>query len=161
MGTEFETPERLALRGGLTVFKDDGNGQWGREDAWLEGRGTAWFDGDQNGWMGEGEVGWVNVPVTLFAPMTDPENGTQWDEWLQQTRTDENGDYRFNDLPPGVFLVLIEPWAFNEGEPLYGMVLAVGAQWDDDVDGDDNWIDSEIPAYVRVAVKQGSDESPF
>ena len=37
MGTEFETPERLALRGGLTVFKDDGNGQWGWEDAWLEG----------------------------------------------------------------------------------------------------------------------------
>jgi LPXTG-motif cell wall-anchored protein len=89
-----------------------------------------WFDNDRDGTQDPGEPGVPGVTVTLFTP-AGAVVGT--------TTTDANGNYRFDGLPPGDYIV-----EFSNLPPAYG---ATGANRGDD--GNDSDAD---PITLRTPI---------
>lgn len=78
--------------------------------------GTVWRDngspGADDGTQGAGESGIANVTVELRAP--HPLSGPA-EPLLATTTTDASGNYRFTDLEPGSYLVLVRATNFTTG----------------------------------------------
>ncbi|KAA5543790.1 DUF11 domain-containing protein [Roseiconus nitratireducens] len=96
-----------------------------------------------NGMLDAGEPGIEGVVVDLYAEpegggAIDPSNQTP----IQSTTSDADGNYRFDELAPGDYVVVIPQSEFAETEPLFGFVTSTGndpvPDPNDDVVGDDN-----------------------
>lgn len=83
--------------------------------------GTVWRDngspGSDDGVLGVGESGIANVTVELHTPhpLSGPATLV-----LATTTTDASGNYRFSDLDPGSYLVLLRATNFSSG-PVVGL----------------------------------------
>ncbi|HEY1012098.1 MAG TPA: SdrD B-like domain-containing protein, partial [Herpetosiphonaceae bacterium] len=64
-----------------------------------------WFDSDRDGVRDGGEDGISNVRVTLFSAGADGVFGTGDDATIGSTFTDQHGQYRFANLPSGIYRV--------------------------------------------------------
>ncbi len=99
---------------------------------------------------GEGVVG---VALTLFAD----DGGTPGsldgtDTQLATTTTGADGLYTFAGLAPGEYLVRVDAGNFGAGQPLENHTSLPGApDPDDNVDHDDNGVDSATPATTGIA----------
>jgi uncharacterized repeat protein (TIGR01451 family) len=89
------------------------------------------------------------------------------DEFLENDVTDSNGNYRFDDLLPGDYLVRIAATEFGTGEPLAGMASSTGNESggvapdpDNDVDNDDNGylLSPPLGVVTRAITLVGQDE---
>jgi protocatechuate 3,4-dioxygenase beta subunit len=121
MTVDFGFTPKVSL--GDTVFLDDGN------TSGVSNSGT--LDGD--------ETGIVDVVVQLFPAGADPLTATP----LAETVTDASGNYLFDNLAPGDYIVYIPESEFAGGEPLTGLASSNGngiyaPDPDDDVQNDDN-----------------------
>ncbi|MEM7553215.1 MAG: SdrD B-like domain-containing protein [Cyanobacteria bacterium P01_A01_bin.84] len=101
-GTEFGTPEQDETIGlarlNLCVGTPE-NGSIGD---------TVFDDRNGNGTQDEGEPGVPNVNLTLIAPGPDNTFGTA-DDTTTNTTTNGNGNYGFDELPPGQYRVTVTP----------------------------------------------------
>jgi SdrD B-like domain len=117
--------------------------------------GTVWRDngspGADDGTQGAGESGIANVTVELRNP--HPLSGPA-DPLLATTTTDATGNYRFTDLDPGSYLVLVRATNFTTG-PLVGLYSSGTAA---DLyntsslttDGTDDGLNAQYPARTGV-----------
>ena len=106
-----------------------------------------WLDGNNNGIFEpqSGEVGIDGVRLDLYLDANNDGQPTL-DEYQGTTFTATTGGfagrYRFSNLAPGNFIVVVDPSNFNGGGPLAGLVSSTGndpaPDPDNDVDGDDN-----------------------
>jgi uncharacterized repeat protein (TIGR01451 family) len=106
-----------------------------------------WFDTDDDGVFEpeNGEAGIDNVRLDLY--LDDNGDGEPTlDEAIATTSTATAsgfaGRYRFDDLAPGPYIVVVAPSSFAGGGALAGLVSSTGndpaPDPDDDVNGDDN-----------------------
>ena len=90
---------------------------------------TVFSDRDGNGVQDQGEPGVPNVTLTLTLPGPDGRLGTP-DDTTQTTTTNSNGNYGFNNLPPGPYRVTItQPFDFPQittGNPQVDVNLQSG-----------------------------------
>ncbi len=62
-----------------------------------------WFDADQDGVQDAGEPGFPNITVQLEVDL----NGDGTADYTTTTSTDNNGNYLFQDLPPGDYTISV------------------------------------------------------
>jgi hypothetical protein len=172
--------------GGATINGTGANVsfQWGTTEAALTGSGwvaigyavqsasyllggTVWRDngspGADDGTQGAGESGIANVTVELRAP--HPLSGPA-EPLLATTTTDASGNYRFTDLDPGTYLVLLRATNFSTG-PVVGLYSSGTAADLHNAsslatDGLDDGLNAQYPARTGVqseAVVLGSADS--
>lgn len=106
-----------------------------------------WLDSNNNGVFEpqNGEVGIDGVRLDLYRDINNDGLPTA-DEYLSATVTSTvsgfPGRYRFDNLAPGNYIVVVNPTNFLSGGALFGLVTSTGndpaPDPDDDVDGDDN-----------------------
>ncbi len=105
---------------------------------------TVWLDQDGNGVQDAGEPGIAGVEVLLL----DTDGNV-----IATTVTDANGEYVFENLPEGDFVVAIPESTQLAGEPLAGLGSTSGngaaPDPDDDADLDDNG--DPAPGYASVS----------
>lgn len=106
-----------------------------------------WEDLNNNGLVDPGEPGMPDIPVRLFAV-----DGVTL---LATTTTDANGNYRFDDLFPGQYIIEIEaPEGYSSstggppGDPNPPFEPAPSP--DNDVDNDDNGTATANPRIIRA-----------
>ncbi|MBD2607546.1 carboxypeptidase regulatory-like domain-containing protein [Scytonema hofmannii FACHB-248] len=76
---------------------------------------TVFNDRNGNGVQDQGEPGIPNVPLTLTLPGPDGRLDTPSDNTTQTTTTNSNGNYSFNNLPPGPYRVTVtQPFDFPQ-----------------------------------------------
>lgn|GEM_PF-2765195 len=73
---------------------------------------TIWSDADGDGIQDPGEAGLGGVTVNLFS---DPDGDGVYDTPAGTTTTDANGNYIFDDLPPGAYVVEVDPATLPAG----------------------------------------------
>jgi uncharacterized repeat protein (TIGR01451 family) len=110
-----------------------------------------WFETDNDGVFEpqNGETGVDGVRLNLYLDVNGDGQPTL-DEYLGSTQTATSngfaGRYRFDNLAPGTYIVVVAPQAFAGGGPLAGRTTSTGndpaPDPDDDVNGDDNGTDS-------------------
>lgn len=109
-----------------------------------------WLDTDNDGLFEpqNGETGIDGVGLNLY--LDDNGDGLPTlDEFLATTTTATSsgfaGLYRFNNLAPGTYIVVVDPQSFAGGGALSGLTSSTGndpaPDPDDDVNGDDNGTD--------------------
>ncbi len=90
-----------------------------------------------------------NVTIELFADRnnnnTFEPNGADAPR-VAVTVTDANGLYQFSNLLPGDYFVLVSASNFQTGQPLAGCLSSTGADTTDQVDNNDNGLDSATAA---------------
>ena len=106
-----------------------------------------WLDNNNNGVFEpqSGEVGIDGVRLDLYRDANN-DGLPSLDEYQSTTTTATvsgfSGRYRFNNLAPGNYIVVVHPNNFNGGGALSGLVTSTGndpaPDPDDDVNGDDN-----------------------
>jgi uncharacterized repeat protein (TIGR01451 family) len=74
-----------------------------------------WHDVDGDGVQGLDEPALSNVVVRLYAPGPDGVPGTADDVLLASDTTDADGLYRFDDLAPGTYVVVVDPATLPAG----------------------------------------------
>ena len=100
-----------------------------------------WSDADNDGQLDSGEQGISGVKLNLFS---DTDGNNQFtpgvDTFLATTTTGGTGNYQFDDLLPGAYVVQVDATNFNAGAVLEGLASSKGAAVDPDnnVDNDDN-----------------------
>ena len=101
------------------------------------------FDDDNNGIQDEGEAPIAGVELALLFGDGSPVLGPDGEPLT--TTTDANGNYSFDGLAEGEYIVEVLPVNFAAGGPLDGVTSANGNDVagaapdpDDDTDGDDN-----------------------
>lgn len=109
-----------------------------------------WRDTDDDGVFEpqDGELGIDGVRLNLFLD-TNGDGVPTIDEYLGTTNTSTSGGfagrYRFDNLAPGTYIVVVAPQSFSGGGALAGLVSSTGndpaPDPDDDVNGDDNGTD--------------------
>lgn len=137
---------------------------------------TVWLDEDGNGVIDAAgdddgnydplvpEAGINGVRMNLYFDLNG-DNAIQVNEFMGSTQTltlaGKSGRYRFVDLPPGDFVVEVDPSNFAVGEPLEGLVSSTGFSADpnDDVDNDDSG-DPVLSAVVSRSVTLADDTEP-
>ena len=111
-----------------------------------------WYDENSNGLYDAGtESGMGGVIVYLQDgsgnPVLHPVSGLP----ISAT-TGTDGIYQFTNLYPGEYRVFVAPENFQAGGALEGFVSTPGSNDpDDDADGDDNGVDTAVPAVDGVA----------
>lgn len=117
--------------------------------------GTVWRDngspGADDGTQGAGESGIANVTVELRAP--HPLSGPA-EPLLATTTTDASGNYRFTDLDPGSYLVLVRAANFTTGSlvGLYSSGTAADLYNSSSLttDATDDGLNAQYPARTGV-----------
>lgn len=102
-----------------------------------------WADIDDDGILDANESGIAGVKLNLYEDTNGDNSYTAGvDKLLSQTTTDGGGNYLFQSLFPGKFIVQVDPTNFQTGGALNGLVSSLGstlaADPDNNVDGDDN-----------------------
>ena len=99
---------------------------------------TVFADLDNSGDQGDDEEGVTDVPVTLYADVDMDGSYTEGtDTVVTSTITDENGDYFFDNLLPGEYIVGISP---TDDLPFSSTGAAEETDPNADVDGNDNGV---------------------
>jgi uncharacterized repeat protein (TIGR01451 family) len=106
-----------------------------------------WLDTNNDGIFEpqSGETGIDNVRLDLYRDVNN-DGLPSLDEYLDTTTTGTvsgfAGRYRFNNLAPGNYIVVVHPSSFDGGGALFGLSTSTGndpaPDPDDDVNGDDN-----------------------
>lgn len=106
-----------------------------------------WFESDNDGVYEpeNGETGIDDVRLDLYLDANndgEPTLGELFDSTTTATTSGFAGRYRFNNLPPGTFIVVVSPSNFAGGGALAGDQTSTGndpaPDPDDDANGDDN-----------------------
>jgi len=102
-----------------------------------------WADLDDDGIHEAGESGIAGVKLNLYADTNDDNQYTKGvDQLLGMTTTNAGGDYSFNDLFPGKYIVQADPTNFLPSGTLAGLNSSTGndpaADPDNNVNDDDN-----------------------
>ncbi len=102
-----------------------------------------WADIDDDGQLDAGESGIAGVKLNLYDDVNGDNSYTNGvDALLGQTFTDSNGNYLFQNLFAGKYIVQVDPTNFLSGGSLLGLVSSLGsslaADPDNNVDNDDN-----------------------
>jgi hypothetical protein len=136
-GTSTPHQSTVTMVGGETYLTADFGYNWSPKDDVDNGTGTGaigdrvWIDADGDGRQDPEEVGLYNVPVTLYTAGPDGLFGTADDLEVATTTTDHNGNYIFDDLPAGAYVVVINggtlPAGYTQtGDPdAFGTVCTV------------------------------------
>ncbi len=74
-----------------------------------------WLDADGDGLQDLGESGLGGIPIQLFS---DPDGNGVYDNLLDSTITDAAGNYIFDDLPAGAYVVVVNGGAAPAGTTL-------------------------------------------
>ena len=109
-----------------------------------------WIDTNDDGLISAGELGKDGVTVNLVNPTTGAVIATM--------TTANGGYYRFDDLAPGSYKVVIAPSNFAPGGALAGYLSSTPTVADpnSDIDNDDNGIQpSTVAAYATDGVMSG------
>ncbi|MCO6043879.1 SpaA isopeptide-forming pilin-related protein [Aeoliella sp. ICT_H6.2] len=125
-------------------------------------------DLDNDGEFDTGEAGIEDVVVSLYEDTnTDGVYSDGVDTLLATETTDSNGNYLFEDLLPGEYLLRIAETEFGASEPLAGLISSTGNETatvapdpDDDVDGDDNGYALSTFGVVTQAITLVGDDEP-
>ena len=121
-GSDFgnqTTPYTISLGEGKENLTADFGYNWNPTDDVNENTGTAtigdhiWVDTDGDGVQDANEVGVEGVTVNLY---NDPDGDGVYDNQVSSTTTDANGNYIFDDLTPGAYVVEVVP----TGSPIDG-----------------------------------------
>ena len=113
-----------------------------------------WRDLDNSGTVTPADganpgVNGVTVALTDTAgnPVTNASGAT-----VASTTTNAEGFYRFDNLTPGVYRVVIDKTSFLAGAPLAGTMSSTPteANPDDDVDANDNGVNVAVPSAAGV-----------
>ncbi|MGB0384481.1 MAG: SdrD B-like domain-containing protein, partial [Ardenticatenaceae bacterium] len=78
---------------------------------------SIWVDTDGDGTQDPDEIGLADVCVELYS---DPDGDGVYDNLVTTTMTDANGNYIFNDVTPGAYVVKVCDSNFEPGGPLDG-----------------------------------------
>jgi uncharacterized repeat protein (TIGR01451 family) len=102
-----------------------------------------WADIDDDGIFDANESGIAGVKLNLYEDTNGDNSYTSGvDKLLSQTTTDAGGNYLFQSLFAGKYIVQVDPTNFGTGGALSGLVSSLGsalaADPDNNVDGDDN-----------------------
>lgn len=88
---------------------------------------TIWADANGNGVQDSGEPGVSGVLVKLYVWNDDGDDVYEDGElgaYVAQAMTDSSGQYLFNDLPAGKFVVKVDDSNFVGGQPLAGLTAS-------------------------------------
>ncbi|MCG8449019.1 MAG: carboxypeptidase regulatory-like domain-containing protein [Pirellulales bacterium] len=124
-----------------------------------------WADIDDDGIHQASEAGIADVKLNLYEDTNGDNQYTQGvDALLAMTTTNANGDYLFQDLFPGKYVVQVDPTNFQPQGPLAGLRSSSGngpaADPDNDVNGDDNGTALAGAGVVSQAVMLSGDAEP-
>jgi uncharacterized repeat protein (TIGR01451 family) len=102
-----------------------------------------WADIDDDGQLDSNESGIAGVKLNLYEDTNGDNSYTQGvDAFLGQTFTDANGNYMFQNLFAGKYIVQVDPTNFGSGGALKDLVSSLGsalaADPDNNTDNDDN-----------------------
>lgn len=116
-----------------------------------------WFDGNNNAtYSPSEEQGIADVLLNLYADADgNGEFSATIDTPLTNQRTDASGNYLFDSLLPGNYLVQVDASNFAAGGALEGLVLTTGAiatDPDDNVNNDNNGLLTASGAIATAAV---------
>jgi len=126
----------------------------------LEIGNLVWLDADNDGVAETGEPGIASVVVELWEDTT---GDGEKDTFRATTTTNADGNYRFPNLAPGAYGILV-PDQSAAGQPLAGMISSgpTAANANDDADNDDNGLDPpSLPAAVMSSVIQLTGTEPL
>lgn len=122
-------------------------------------------DTNNNGVADPSEPGIANVTVELYEDTNGNgvyNSGT--DTLVTTTTTSGSGNYRFDNLLAGDYIVVIPLANFNAGGPLAGMTTSTGndpsPDPDDDVNGDDNGSALTLVGVVSQAITLATGTEP-
>lgn len=120
-----------------------------------------WADIDDDGQLDAGEQGIAGVKLNLYADTNDDNSYTSGvDALLTQAVTDASGNYLFQDLFPGKYVVQVDPTNFQTGGVLSGLVSSLGsalaADPDNNTDNDDNGTPQPGAGVVSQAITLSS-----
>lgn len=124
-----------------------------------------WADIDDDGQLDSNESGIAGVKLNLYEDTNSDNNYTQGvDTLLGQTVTDANGNYLFQNLFAGKYIVQVDPTNFGNSGVLEGLVTSLGtglaADPDNNVDNDDNGTSLAGAGAVSQAITlTGGDET--
>jgi SdrD B-like domain len=107
-----------------------------------------WNDADNDGVQDAGEAGITGVIVELFAAGANPATATP----VATATTDANGNYFFDNLAPGDYVVHIPSENFVTGAPLAGMISCLPEGGDTATDTDDNGLNTLVAGGVSSSV---------
>ncbi len=129
-----------------------------------------WYDTNNNGLLDSGEAGILGVRVELYRDNgTTPGVFDAGDTYLSVRSTNVDGYYRFDDLGPDDYVVVIPSVNFGtSGAPLAGYLSsgtsitsngtisdAIGPDPDNDVDDDDNGVSTFTGTSVDYVSSRG------
>ena len=102
-----------------------------------------WADIDDDGQLDAGEHGIAGVKLNLYEDTNGDNSYTSGvDALMAQTITDANGNYLFQNLLAGKYIVQVDPTNFLNSGSLAGLVSSLGSALasdpDNNVDNDDN-----------------------
>jgi uncharacterized repeat protein (TIGR01451 family) len=124
-----------------------------------------WADIDDDGIFDSNESGITGVKLNLYEDTNGDNSYTSGvDKLLSQTTTDAGGNYLFQSLFAGKYIVQVDPTNFGTGGALSGLVSSLGstlaADPDNNVDGDDNGIPLAGAGVVSQAIILAGGEEP-
>jgi len=115
-----------------------------------------WFDTNNNGVLNAGEVGIENVLVSIYHDANSDNAYGAGDTFVSSTFTDGNGYYRFDNLPPGNYVLVLPADNFTVG----GSTDALIGYWSTGVSVNSSGVLSELaPSDPDNDLDSSSDEN--
>jgi uncharacterized repeat protein (TIGR01451 family) len=124
-----------------------------------------WADIDDDGQLDSNEAGIAGVKLNLYEDTNGDNSYTQGvDAFLGQTFTDASGNYLFQNLFAGKYVVQVDPTNFGSGGSLKDLVSSLGSALagdpDNNTDNDDNGTPLAGAGVVSQAITlTGGDET--
>ncbi len=124
-----------------------------------------WADIDDDGQLDPGESGIAGVKLNIYEDTNGDNSYTSGvDALLGSTTTDANGNYLFQNLFPGKYIVQVDPTNFLSTGKLSGLVSSLGNALapdpDNNVDNDDNGTPMAGAGVVSQAITLIGGEEP-
>lgn len=124
-------------------------------------------DIDNNGIFDPGESGIADVVVLLYQDDGSGDYTDGVDTLLESDTTDSSGNFLFDDLLPGDYVLRIAQTEFGSGEPLEGLISSTGNETgglapdpDNDTNNQDNGYDVSTFGVATQAVTLLGDGEP-